>query len=98
MYKYSVSNTRTWGILDSSVQTFNVSPNKLKWKLNEEIIKSIEECYDNFKAQILANETSALVFHKFGGQFIKDSNMSPDAFAQIAIQLAYYKLLGKSDP
>jgi hypothetical protein len=93
----SVANTRSLGVVTPAVETKRVFPHKLTWKLDEEILEAIEDGYDTFKNAILANETSTLVFKKFGGQFIKDSNVSPDAFAQLAIQLAYYKLLGRCD-
>ena len=94
---FSVANSRPSGVVTPAVETKRVYPNKLTWKLDDEILEAIEDGYDTFKQAILANETSTLVFKKFGGQFIKDSNISPDAFAQLAIQLAYYKLLGRCD-
>jgi len=65
--------------------------------LSPEIEKAIDIAFDIFKEQILANETSTLQFNRFGGNFIKDCNMSPDALVQIAIQLAYFKMFGRLD-
>ena len=30
-------------------------------------------------------------FHEYGKEFIKKQRMSPDAYIQVALQLAYYK-------
>jgi carnitine O-acetyltransferase len=61
-----------------------------------EIEKEVEVCYTAFKEEILNNETSTLNFINFGGTFIKAHNLSPDAFVQIGMQLAYYKMFGTS--
>ncbi len=49
----------------------------MQWKMSMDIMSLCFKAYENFKEQILANETSTLVFDRFGGQFIKDSSMSP---------------------
>jgi choline O-acetyltransferase len=36
-----------------------------------------------------------LKYEKYGREFPKKANMSPDSFIQCALQLAYYKLYGK---
>jgi len=68
---------------------------KLSWKISPELEKELEDCYEIFKTQILTNETSTLVFNEYGGNFIKDSNMSPDAYVQVAMQLAFFKMFGR---
>jgi carnitine O-acetyltransferase len=83
--------------ITKAVENTKTPVTKLRWKLNEEIMQSLEEAYEVFRSEILGNETKTLIFDQFGGQFIKDSNMSPDAFVQIALQLAYYKMFGKLD-
>lgn len=70
----------------------------LKWQLNEELDKVVHNAYNNFKEDILATETRTLVFRQFGGLFIKDSNLSPDATIQVAMQLAYYILYREYAP
>ena len=42
-----------------------------------DIMSRCFKAYDSFKDAILANETSTLIFDRFGGQFIKDREMSP---------------------
>jgi carnitine O-acetyltransferase len=40
------------------------------------------------------NETSVLEFNYYGGKNIKSWNFSPDAFVQMAFQLAHYRCCG----
>jgi hypothetical protein len=42
--------------------------------------------------------SGTLEFSHFGGQFIKDVNLSPDAFVQLALQLTNYKMFGTNVP
>lgn len=36
-------------------------------------------------------DMNVLKFHDYGKEFIKKQKMSPDAFIQVALQLAYYR-------
>jgi carnitine O-acetyltransferase len=84
-------------LIPNAVTPNQASPVRLTWKLNAELEQNLSDAYNFFRSEVLGNETCALTFTEFGGQFIKDSNFSPDAFVQMAIQLAYFKLLGRSD-
>jgi len=68
-----------------------ITPMRLYWDLNEDLINSINDAYE---LSLKNNNDLALVVRKhdaFGKGFIKTTNTSPDAFLQIAMQLAYYK-------
>eukprot|EP00659_Diplonema_papillatum_P004806 gene4806-7413_t len=68
------------------------------WLINKEVENILRDAYEDFKAEILGTETSVLGFKQFGGAFIKTvAGMSPDAFVQVAMQLAYYKNFGRND-
>jgi carnitine O-acetyltransferase len=74
-----------------------VYPRRIEFKLNSEIEEDIAKAYFHLKDLILSNDSATLTFSRYGGQFMKDNNFSPDAFVQIAIQLAYFKLFGRCD-
>eukprot|EP01012_Entosiphon_sulcatum_P069262 TRINITY_DN9996_c0_g1_i1.p1 TRINITY_DN9996_c0_g1~~TRINITY_DN9996_c0_g1_i1.p1 ORF type:complete len:752 (-),score=103.44 TRINITY_DN9996_c0_g1_i1:100-2355(-) len=71
---------------------------ELHWQLSEQLTFAMKDQFAIFKQEILATETSTLHFARFGGAWIKDTNMSPDAFVQVAIQLAHWKLFGYMAP
>ena len=48
-----------------------------------------------FDALMATKELKVLMFHGYGKQQIKKFRMSPDAFAQMAMQLAHHKTFGK---
>ncbi|XP_057315865.1 carnitine O-palmitoyltransferase 1, liver isoform-like [Hydractinia symbiolongicarpus] len=68
-----------------------ITPMRLYWDVNKELAKSIDEAY---KFSIKNNNDLSLAVRKhdlFGKGFIKTTKMSPDAYIQMALQLAYYK-------
>lgn len=87
-------NSVNQGNVNVNKTTPSEMPVKLEWKLTPELEREIEISFENFKQQILANESSTLNFQNYGGQFIKNHNMSPDAYAQVALQLTYYRMFG----
>ena len=46
--------------------------------------------------QIIASDTGISEFNVYGKMPIVDKNLSPDAYGQIRIMLAYYKRYGKT--
>jgi len=68
-----------------------ITPMRLYWDLNEDLINSINDAYE---LSLKNNDDLALEVRKhdiFGKGFIKTTRTSPDAYIQIAIQLAYYR-------
>lgn len=72
------------------------SPRKLQFKLDLETLDTIEEAKQALDS--LGNELQLTVFAfaQFGKDFPKSQRLSPDAFIQIGMQLAYYKIYGCS--
>jgi len=67
-------------------------PEQLSWKVNPDIKAAIDVAQAKLNGMTQAVEVNVLKFQFFGKGLIKKFNMSPDAFCQVAIQLAYYQL------
>ncbi|XP_006893297.1 PREDICTED: carnitine O-palmitoyltransferase 1, liver isoform [Elephantulus edwardii] len=70
-------------------------PTRLQWEIPEECQEVIETSLN--AASLLANDVDfhSFPFDAFGKGAIKKSRTSPDAFVQLALQLAHYKDMGK---
>ncbi|KAM6160104.1 carnitine O-palmitoyltransferase 1, liver isoform [Erethizon dorsatum] len=70
-------------------------PTRLQWDIPEACQEVIETSLST--ANLLANNVDmySFPFHTFGKGLIKKCQTSPDAFIQLALQLAHYKDMGK---
>jgi carnitine O-acetyltransferase len=68
---------------------------ELTWKLDGLLDQTMKEAYAEFVQLIQSNETKTLDFKHFGGDWIKQQKLSPDAFVQLAFQLAHFKMFGR---
>lgn len=66
-------------------------PTRLQWDIPEKCVSIIESCQKN--AELLINDLDlhVLVHTAFGKGDIKKFRISPDAFVQMGLQLAYFK-------
>lgn len=69
-------------------------PKKLKWVMTSELAMSIDKAANKFDKLVKGTELSVSHMSCFGKGFIKKCNMSPDAFVQMALLLAYYRKHG----
>nr|CAG4645461.1 EOG090X04D9 [Lynceus sp. MCZ IZ 141354] len=70
-------------------------PIRLKWEIPKECIERIETSYQVAFA-LLSDVDLRLYMHSpYGKGLIKKCRVSPDAFVQMALQLAYYRDAGK---
>ncbi|KAM8978783.1 carnitine O-palmitoyltransferase 1, muscle isoform [Sarcophilus harrisii] len=66
-------------------------PQRLQWEIPEECQKIIESSYEVAKALADDVELYCFQFLPFGKGLIKKCRSSPDAFVQIALQLAHFR-------
>ncbi|KAJ3293426.1 hypothetical protein HK104_004461 [Borealophlyctis nickersoniae] len=74
-------------------------PVKLSWVVDSEVESLIKEAGET--AQELINDTHGIIFHTdiYGTRYFKEvAKCSPDAYVQLALQLAYYRVHGELTP
>lgn len=66
-------------------------PRKLRWKINNCVNSWIDNAKFLIDNSIENLDMYILKYNKFGRDFPKRVQMSPDSFIQLSMQLAYYK-------
>ncbi|KAJ3066196.1 Carnitine O-acetyltransferase mitochondrial, partial [Rhizoclosmatium hyalinum] len=69
-------------------------PKKLEFELSNSLKREITIAQQKFDALVAKHDMKVVVFEGYGKNLIKKLGCSPDAYAQMAIQLAYYKTYG----
>ncbi|XP_023665617.1 carnitine O-acetyltransferase b [Paramormyrops kingsleyae] len=67
-------------------------PKKLYFYIDPEIKRDIEQAKQNLDILINDLDISCFIFRRFGKDFPKQLGLSPNAFIQVALQLAYYRV------
>lgn len=80
---------------DPKASTNLSAPQQQKFILSATTVKMVQEAGKRFDDWVGIHDMKTLAFQGYGAAAIKKMKCSPDAFAQMAIQLAYYKLFGK---
>ncbi|EDO44258.1 predicted protein [Nematostella vectensis] len=70
------------------------APKKIKWNLKASSLEAIEKAKQRLQRDINAVEVKLFEFQGYGKDFIKSQKLSPDAWFQISLQLAFYRLHG----
>mmetsp|Transcript_89030 Transcript_89030/g.237497 ORF Transcript_89030/g.237497 Transcript_89030/m.237497 type:complete len:562 (+) Transcript_89030:515-2200(+) len=86
------------GFNDASAQEVNLThqrPQRLAWDLSQPARDVIQNAVDDNKKLIDDLDLTLVEFSDFGKGFMKKAGVSPDAFAQLAMQLAYKRDAGK---
>ncbi|KAI8978463.1 acyltransferase ChoActase/COT/CPT [Pilobolus umbonatus] len=74
------------------------SPHEIKFSVNDKIMGQVQSAAENFDQLINKHELTVLSYQSYGKSLIKKFKCSPDGYAQMVIQLAYYKMFGTSRP
>ena len=72
------------------------APKQLQFHYPESFETYVTAATTRFDADIFRHDHKVLAFINYGKNAIKKFGVSPDAFVQLSIQLAFYKLFGES--
>ncbi|KAM6956193.1 choline O-acetyltransferase [Aplochiton taeniatus] len=71
------------------------APHRLRWKCTPDIHKLLASSCEKFERLVENLDMNVKTFTTYGKEFIKQQRMSPDAYIQVALQLAYYRCHGR---
>lgn len=69
------------------------TPKRIQWRLSSKLSFRLQQAEASLSDLINQTEIEAIEFLSFGKRAIKEVKMSPDAFVQMAFQLAYYRFV-----
>lgn len=90
-----VEYTRRIELGNTPVQSLS-TPQKLHFKITPQIKQDIEEAKHKMNELAEDLDMRVVVFDNFGKNIPKAYKMSPDAFIQVALQLAFYRMYQQS--
>ncbi|GAU97630.1 hypothetical protein RvY_08896 [Ramazzottius varieornatus] len=77
-----------------SIETVPQQPQRLKFELSEECLLSINKSFKTARSLCDDLDLRVLMFNDYGKGFMKTCKVSPDAYIQLALQLAYRRDAG----
>ena len=83
---------------DPSIRSSLPDPTPIKFHITKEVQTEIERATKDFTEVIGAHELRVQAYQGYGKGLIKKFKCSPDAYVQMIIQLAYFKMYGKNRP
>jgi len=83
---------------DPTVRSDLPDPTVIKFHVTKEVQAEIERATKDFTEVIGAHELRVQAYQGYGKGLIKKFKCSPDAYVQLIIQLAYFKMYGKNRP
>lgn len=81
-----------------SVRANLPEPTPIEFKINAELTKTVAAAGEHFHDIIGRHELAVQSYQGYGKGLIKKFKVSPDAYVQMIIQLAYFKMYGKNRP
>ncbi len=79
-------------LFDGDSDTETCTFTKLDFNVDSALEKKILDAAEHFDKLDVDTDNEVFSFHDFGKSFIKTCNCSPDAFMQMSLQLAYFRL------
>ena len=73
-------------------------PTVIEFHVNEQVQFEIDRATSDFNEVINSHELKVQAYQGYGKGMIKKFKCSPDAYVQMVIQLAYYKMYGQNRP
>ncbi|NXN25369.1 CLAT acetyltransferase, partial [Nycticryphes semicollaris] len=67
------------------------APRRLRWKCSPEIQAHLASSAEKLQSIVTNLDFIAYKFENYGKEFIKKQKISPDAYIQVALQLAFYR-------
>jgi len=83
---------------DPSIRSNLPEPTPIKFHVTKEVQAEIDRATKDFAEVIGAHELRVQAYQGYGKGLIKKFKCSPDAYVQMVIQLAYFKMYGKNRP
>ncbi|KAG0649339.1 Carnitine O-acetyltransferase [Hyphodiscus hymeniophilus] len=83
---------------DPSIRSNLPDPTVIKFHVTKDVQAEIERATKDFTEVIGAHELRVQAYQGYGKGLIKKFKCSPDAYVQMIIQLAYFKMYGKNRP
>ncbi|KAI5779327.1 carnitine O-acetyltransferase-like protein [Geopyxis carbonaria] len=83
---------------DQSIRSNLPEPKPISFIVNKEVQETINKAEQNFRDTIAQHDLRVLLYQGYGKNLIKKFKCSPDAYMQMIIQLAYFKMYGKNRP
>jgi carnitine O-acetyltransferase len=83
---------------DPSIRSNLPEPQVVKFDITKEVQSEIDRATQDFNDVISKHQLAVQAYQGYGKGLIKKFKCSPDAYVQMIIQLAYYKMYGKSRP
>ncbi|CAI5759655.1 unnamed protein product [Candida verbasci] len=95
-----ISNENPKSLIDEIATTKPIfgKANKLNFDINPQSRVNIEQAILKFNDTIAKHDEEIFQHYGYGKGLIKKFKVSPDAYVQMLMQLAYYKLTGKVRP
>lgn len=83
---------------DPNIRSNLPEPTLIKFHITKEVQNEIDRALKDFNEVIGQHELRVQAYQGYGKGLIKKFKCSPDAYVQMIIQLAYFKMYGKNRP